>query len=62
VPVCGRMVGTDLAAARAYLDDARRRTPGDLEPLSMVVGNREIMAEVIREGLAGFIAGKGGGA
>ncbi len=59
VPVYGRMVGTELAAARAYLDDARRQTPEDLEPLSMIIGNREIMAEVIRKGLADFLARRG---
>ncbi|MFA5123421.1 ATP-grasp domain-containing protein [Zavarzinia sp.] len=56
VPVYGRMVGTDLAAARAFLEAARRETPEALEPLSMVVGNREIMADVIRDGLAAFLA------
>jgi len=51
LPVYGRMVGTDLAAARAFLETAQRETPEDLETLSMVVGNRRIMAEVIRDGL-----------
>lgn len=45
------MVGTDLAAARAFLETAQRETPKDLETLFMVVGNRRIMAEVIRDGL-----------
>ncbi|MBW1878470.1 MAG: hypothetical protein JRJ84_08920 [Deltaproteobacteria bacterium] len=59
LPVYGRMVGTDLPAARAYLEQARRETPEDLTSLRMVVGNRKIMAEVIRDGLADFLAGDG---
>ena len=55
VPVYGRMVGTDLAAARAYLDQARQQTPKELAPLSMVVGNKKIMAEVIKDGLEDFL-------
>lgn len=56
IPVYGRMVGTDLAAARAFLEVAGRETPEELEPLSMVVGNRKIMADVIREALEDFTA------
>jgi len=52
------MVGTDLGAARAFLESARQQTPDPLERLSMVVGNREIMAEVIRKGIADFLARK----
>lgn len=59
-PVYGRMVGTDLAAARAYLEAARTQTPEPLEPLSMIVGNRKIMADVIREGLDDFLARRKG--
>jgi succinyl-CoA synthetase beta subunit len=59
LPVYGRMVGTDLPAARAFLEQARRETPDDLTPLRMVVGNRKIMAEVIRDGLADHLAGDG---
>jgi succinyl-CoA synthetase beta subunit len=58
VPIYGRMVGTDLPAARAYLESARQQTPDALEPLSMIVGNRKIMADVIREGLDDFLARK----
>ena len=58
VPIYGRMVGTDLGAARAFLESARQQTPDPLERLSMVVGNREIMAEVIRKGIADFLARK----
>jgi len=62
VPVYGRMVGTDLAAARAFLESARGQTPAELEPLSMVIGNRQIMAEVIREALTDFQFRSKGGA
>jgi len=56
VPTYGRMVGTDLAAARTFLEAARRQTPEPLKELSMIVGNRKIMADVIREGLEDFRA------
>ena len=58
VPVYGRMVGTDLPAARSYLEAARLETPQELEPLSMIVGNRKIMAEVIKEALDDFLASR----
>jgi len=58
VPVYGRMVGTDLPSARAYLESARQQTPEALEPLSMIVGNRKIMADVIKEALEDFLARK----
>jgi succinyl-CoA synthetase beta subunit len=61
VPVYGRMVGTDLAAARAYLETARRETPDVMEHLSMVVGNREIMADIIRNSIEDYLAGAEGG-
>ncbi|MHC4712916.1 MAG: ATP-grasp domain-containing protein [Planctomycetota bacterium] len=56
VPVYGRMVGTDLAAARAFLETAQRETPEHLTPLSMEVGNRRIMVDVIRDALADHLA------
>jgi len=49
VPVYGRMVGTDLPSARAYLERAVAETPDALRDLKMVVGNQKIMAEVIKE-------------
>jgi succinyl-CoA synthetase beta subunit len=55
IPVYGRMVGTDLAAARAFLEAALRDTPEALASLSMVVGNQRIMADVIRDGLEHFV-------
>jgi len=61
LPVHGRMVGTDLPAARAFLEQARRETPEALACLRMVVGNQKIMAEVIRDGLAQVLVGDGEG-
>lgn len=52
LPVYGRMVGTDLAAARAYLEKAKRETPEPLADLHITVGNKKIMAEVIKDGIA----------
>lgn len=51
VPVFGRMVGTDLPSAREFLEKARQETPEELADLHITVGNRTIMAEVIREGI-----------
>ncbi len=51
VPVYGRMVGTDLAGAKTYLEKARQDTPAPLEHLDIVVGNRMIMADVIRRAI-----------
>ena len=51
VPVVGRMVGTDLPSARDFLERAKRETPDALEDMHITVGNRKIMAEVIREGI-----------
>jgi succinyl-CoA synthetase beta subunit len=51
VPVFGRMVGTDLPSAREFLERAKRETPAELEDMNIAVGNRKIMAEVIREGI-----------
>ncbi|MBN1335399.1 MAG: acetate--CoA ligase family protein [Deltaproteobacteria bacterium] len=56
VPVHGRMVGTDLPSARAFLEKARQETPEPLADLTMVVGNQKIMAEVIRDGLEAWVA------
>jgi succinyl-CoA synthetase beta subunit len=51
VPVFGRMVGTDLPSAREFLEKAKRETPEELKDLNITVGNRTIMAEIIREGI-----------
>lgn len=60
LPIYGRMVGTDLAAARAYLETAREETPAELAGLSIVVGNRITMADVIRDGMADFLQKQAG--
>lgn len=52
VPVHGRMVGTDLPSAREFLAKARLETPDALSGLDMAVGNEQIMADVIRQGIA----------
>ena len=51
IPVYGRMVGTDLAAAREYLEKAKQETPEPLKDLHIVVGNQKIMADVIKDGI-----------
>ncbi len=51
VHVYGRMVGTDLPSARDFLEKAKRETPDELADMHITVGNRTIMAEVIREGI-----------
>lgn len=56
VPVYGRMVGTDLAGARAFLEAAKAETPEMLEHMEITVGNQRIMADVIKDGIAGVLA------
>ena len=51
IPVFGRMVGTDLAAAAAFLEKAKLDTPEPLKYLHITVGNQKIMADVIKEGI-----------
>jgi succinyl-CoA synthetase beta subunit len=51
VPVYGRMVGTDLPSARAYLEQAKAETPEQLKDMVIIVGNQKIMADVIKEGV-----------
>jgi succinyl-CoA synthetase beta subunit len=51
VPVVGRMVGTDLPSARDFLERAKRETPDELEDMRITVGNRKIMAEIIKDGI-----------
>ena len=51
IPVYGRMVGTDLAAAKAFLEKAKLETPEPLIDLHIVVGNQKIMADVIKDGI-----------
>ncbi len=51
LPVYGRMVGTDLPSAHAFLERAKEEMPEILKGLHIVIGNQRIMADVIREGL-----------
>ena len=58
VPVYGRMVGTELPSARAFLEKAKQETPEPLKEMEIIVGNQKIMAEVIREGLSRALQGR----
>ena len=51
VPIYGRMVGTDLPSARAFLEKARAEDSEALKDVTIYVGNQRIMADVIREGI-----------
>jgi len=51
VPVYGRMVGTDLPSAKAFLEKAKNETPDALKEMDIVVGNQKIMADVIKDGI-----------
>jgi len=51
VPVYGRMVGTDLPSARDYLYKAKDKYSEELKDVDITVGNKKIMADIIREGI-----------
>ena len=51
IPIYGRMVGTDLPSAKSYLEKAQTETPEALQMMKIVVGNEQIMADVIKEGI-----------
>jgi len=59
VPVFGRMVGTDLPSARAFLEKAKVENPEALQNVTIYVGNQRIMADVIREGIQKAFETKG---
>jgi len=59
VPVYGRMVGTDLPSARAFLEKAKAENPEALQNVTIYVGNQRIMADVIREGIQKAFEAKG---
>jgi succinyl-CoA synthetase beta subunit len=59
VPVYGRMVGTDLPSARAFLEKAKTENPEALQNITIYVGNQRIMADVIREGIQKAFETKG---
>ncbi|MFW9915644.1 MAG: ATP-grasp domain-containing protein [Candidatus Thorarchaeota archaeon] len=52
LPIWGRMVGTDLPSAAAYLEKAKNETPEPLRDLHIVVGNQKIMVDVIKDGIS----------
>ncbi len=51
VAVYGRMVGTDLPKARAFLEKAKTENPEALKNVTIYAGNQKIMADVISEGI-----------
>ncbi|MBN2602573.1 MAG: acetate--CoA ligase family protein [Candidatus Thermoplasmatota archaeon] len=51
IPIYGRMVGTDLPSARAFLEKTYAENPEAMKNVKIVVGNQKIMADVIREGI-----------
>jgi succinyl-CoA synthetase beta subunit len=51
IPIFGRMVGTDLAGARANWEKAKAEHGDALKDVIIYVGNEKIMAEVIHEGI-----------
>ncbi|MFA5102253.1 MAG: ATP-grasp domain-containing protein [Candidatus Thermoplasmatota archaeon] len=59
VPIFGRMVGTDLPSARAFLEKAKAESPEALQHVTIYVGNQRIMADVIREGIQNAFETKG---
>ena len=59
VPVYGRMVGTDLPSARAFLEKAKAENPEALQNVTIYVGNQRIMADVISEGIQKAFEAKG---
>ena len=58
IPVYGRMVGTDLPSAREYLEKAKAETPEALREMTIIVGNRRIMADVIKDAINVIFATK----
>ena len=59
VPVYGRMVGTDLPSAKAFLEKAKNETPDSLKEMNIVVGNQKIMADVIKDGIESAFKSRG---
>jgi len=59
IPIFGRMVGTDLPSARAYLEKAKAENPDAMKNVTIYVGNQKIMADVIREGVEKAFKSKG---
>jgi len=51
VPVYGRMVGTDLPSAHAFLDKERKENPEILKDMHIIIGNQKVMVDVIKDGV-----------
>ena len=51
IPIHGRMVGTDLPSARAFLEKTYAENAEAMKNVKIAVGNQKIMADVIREGI-----------
>ena len=51
IPIHGRMVGTDLPSARAFLEKTYTENAEAMKNVKIAVGNQKIMADVIREGI-----------
>jgi succinyl-CoA synthetase beta subunit len=51
IPIHGRMVGTDLPSARAFLEKTYAEDAEAMKNVKIAVGNQKIMADVIREGI-----------
>jgi len=59
IPIFGRMVGTDLPSARAFLEKTKIEDPDAMKNVTIYVGNQKIMADVIREGIEKAFESKG---
>jgi succinyl-CoA synthetase beta subunit len=59
IPIYGRMVGTDLPSARAFLEKEKHEHADALKNIHIVIGNQRIMADVIREGIQKTFESKG---
>ena len=51
IPIYGRMVGTDLPSARAFLEKTYAENSEAMKDVQIAVGNQKIMADIIREGI-----------
>jgi len=59
IPIYGRMVGTDLPSARAFLEKEKHEHADALKNVHIIIGNQRIMADVIREGIQKTCESKG---
>jgi succinyl-CoA synthetase beta subunit len=59
VPVYGRMVGTDLPSAHAYLDKVEKESPEMVKEMHIIIGNQKVMVDVIKDGIAEAFEARG---